>query len=84
MKTIKVDKKSPSVNELLAMARREAVLLISLDGDSFVLEEADDFDREVAELGSSQKFMNFLEKRLREKGVISIEQFAKEFDSKDA
>ena len=84
MKTIKLDKKSPSVDELLAIARRETVLLVSRDGTSFVLEQADDFDREVAELGNSEKFMSFLEERSREKGVISIERFADELDSKDA
>jgi hypothetical protein len=41
-------------------------------------ERPDDFDREVAQLGSSEKFMGFLEKRSKEKGVISIEQFANE------
>ena len=84
MKTIRLDKKSPSVDELLAIARRETVLLVSPDGTSFVLEEADDFDREVAELGSSKKFMRFLEERSREKGAISIDQFADELDSTDA
>lgn len=84
MKTIKLDKKAPSVNELLAIARTGSVLLVSEDGASFVLEEADDFDREVAQLGSSEKFMRFLKKRSQEKGVISIEQFAKELNSKEA
>ncbi len=50
MKPIKLDKKSPSVDELLAIARREPVLLVTPDGENFVLEEADDFDREVVEL----------------------------------
>ena len=72
------------VDELLAMARRESVLLVLQDGASFILEEADDFDREVAQLGSSEKFMRFLEKRSKEKGAISIEQFSKELNSKDA
>jgi len=72
------------VDELLAIARRETVLLVSEDGTSFVLEEADDFDREVAQLGSSEKFIRFLEERSREKGVISIEQFANALNSKDA
>lgn len=84
MKTIKLDKQSPSVDELLAIARRETVLLVSPDGTSFVLEEADDFDREVAELGSSKTFMSFLEGRSREKGAISIERLADELHSKDA
>lgn len=72
------------MDELLAIARQEAVLLVSPDGTSFVLEEADDFDREVTELGSSKKFMSFLEERSREQGVISIEQLADEFTSNDA
>jgi hypothetical protein len=81
MKTIKLDKKTPSVDEILAIARRESVLLVSRDGTRFLVEEADDFDREVAELGSGEKFMNFLAERSREKGVISIEQFTNELDT---
>ena len=45
MKTINMDKKTPPVDELLTIARREVVLLVSQDGTSFVLEEADDFER---------------------------------------
>ncbi|MDE2484370.1 MAG: hypothetical protein KGL32_03825 [candidate division NC10 bacterium] len=59
MKTVKLDKKSPPVDELLAFARREAILLV--------------FDQEVSKLGSNTKFMSFLEERSREQGVISIE-----------
>src|SRR5436309_12622704 len=76
MKTINLKEESPSVAQLLAMARKKSVLLVSKDGATFVLEEADEFDREVAELGNSAKFMKFLRKRSKEKGVISIEQFA--------
>ena len=78
MKTVNLSKESPSVVELLAMARHKSVLLLSQDGTAFVLEEADDFDREVAELGNSERFMKFLEKRSKERGVISIERFAEE------
>jgi hypothetical protein len=77
MTTIELNKESPSVDELLAIARREAVVLVSADGARFVLEGEDDFDREVALLGNSGKFMEFLAERSRENGVISIEQFAK-------
>lgn len=76
MKTVHLNKDSPSVSELLNMARKKSVLLVSSDGASFVLEEADDFDREVAELGNSARFMRFLKKRSKEEGVTSIEQFA--------
>lgn len=78
MKTVNLNKESPSVTELLAMARKKSVLLVSRDGTSFVLEEADEFDREVAELGNSARFMRFLRKRSREKGETTIEQFAEE------
>ena len=82
MKTVNFSKETPSVGELLAMARKKSVLLVSPDGASFVLEEADEFDREVAELGNSERFMRFLKRRSKEKGVVSIEQFAEELTQK--
>ena len=84
MKTINLDEKARSVDDLLAIARREVVLLISKDGTSFVLEEADGFEREAAELGNSDGFMKFLEDRSREKGAIPIEGYSVEIGSKDA
>ena len=74
MKTINLGKESPSVVELLAMASKKAVLLVSKDGTAFVLEEANEFDREVAEFGGSKKFMEFLGKRSKEPAVTSIEE----------
>ena len=81
MKTINLDKKAPSLDELIAIARHEVVLLVSQDGTTFVLEEAGDFEREVAQLGNSQTFMRFLKERSLEKSATSIEQFAGELDS---
>ena len=82
MKTVNLNKESPSVGELLAMARKKSVLLVSREGAIFVLEEADEFDREVAELGNSARFMKFLKKRSQERGATSIEQFAEELTEK--
>jgi len=78
MKTINLKEESPSVSQLLAMARKKSVLLVSKDGATFVLEEADEFDREVAELGGSEKFIKFLRKRSKEQAVTPIEEFAKQ------
>ena len=78
MKTINLKEESPSVAQLLAMARKKSVLLVSKDGATFVLEEADEFDREVAELGGSEKFIKFLRKRSKEQAVTPIEEFAKQ------
>jgi len=82
MKTVNLSKESPSVNELLAMAREKSVLLVSDDGTTYLLEEADDFDREVAVLGNSDRFMRFLKKRSKEKSVISIEGLAEVLSEK--
>src|SRR5438445_12511893 len=78
MKTINLKEESPSVAQLLAMARKKSVLIVTKDGATFVIEEADEFDREVAELGGSEKFIKFLRKRSKEKAVTSIEEFAKQ------
>jgi hypothetical protein len=84
MKTINLQKDSPSLRQLLTMASNEAVLLVSDDGKTFMLEEADKFDREVQELGNSDRFMKFLEERSKEKGVIPIEQLINNLNIKDA
>ena len=82
MRTVHLDKESPSIGELLAMARKKSVLLVSGDGAAFVLDDAGEFDREVAELGNSASFMRFLKKRSKARGVTSIEQFADELTDK--
>src|SRR5213083_2581574 len=82
MKTVNLSKGSPSVNELLAMAREKSVLLVSDDGTTYLLEEAGSFDREVAVLGSSERFMRFLKKRSKEKSVISIDELTDELTEK--
>jgi hypothetical protein len=43
-----------------------------VSGEDFVLEPADEFDREVAALGASEKFMSFLDARAKETGDISL------------
>jgi hypothetical protein len=84
MKTINLQKDSPSLRQLLTMASNESVLLVSDDGKTFMLEEADEFDREVQELGNSDRFMKFLEERSKEKGAIPIEQLINNLNIKDA
>ena len=43
---------------------------------SFILEEIDDFEKEVEKLGNSEKFMSFLGERSKEKETIPIEGIA--------
>ena len=52
MKTVNLSKESPSINELLIMARNKSLLLVADDGTTYLLEEADNFDQEAAQLGN--------------------------------
>lgn len=77
MKTVDLSKRQPSLRELLALAKSGAVLIHSASGDDFVLEQADELDRETAALGASEKFMSFLAERSEEEASLSIEQMRK-------
>lgn len=60
------------MSDVLTLAKSEAVLIHSPSGEDFVLESADEFDREVATLGASEKFACFLEARSKETGGIPL------------
>ena len=44
------------------------------EGGEFILEVADAFEREVAELSQNEKFMAFLAERSKEPGVVSLDE----------
>jgi hypothetical protein len=72
MKEIDLAKEQRSLSEVLTLAKSEAILIHSASGDDFVLEAADEFDREVAALGANEKFTSFLEARSKETGAIPL------------
>lgn len=76
MKTVDLMEKKQSLEELLKIARSEAVLIHSAEGIDFLLEEADEFEREVATLGNSEKFMTFLERRSKERSEVPASEIA--------
>lgn len=82
MKTIHLKNQAPSVKQLLSWASSEALLLVSQDGKTFMLEEADEFDQEVKELGGSAPFMRFLEERAKEGAGIPLERLASKLKAK--
>jgi predicted ATPase len=73
MRTLDLRQQKTTVDELLRFARAETVRIVNADGDEFILEAADAFEREVAELGQSEKFMAFLAERSKEPGVVSLD-----------
>ncbi len=76
MKTIDLKREKHSIEEILTMAKSDTVIIHSIDGPDFLLEEADEFDQEVARLGSSDKFMSLLEERSREEDDIPMNEVA--------
>jgi predicted ATPase len=73
MRTLDLRQQRMTVNELLRFARTESVRIVAEEGDEFILEVADAFEREVTELSQSEKFMVFLTERSKEPGVISLD-----------
>jgi hypothetical protein len=54
------------------------------DGEEFVLESADAFEREANELRCSARFMAFLAKRAAERGRIALEDIESRLTGKDS
>jgi hypothetical protein len=74
MKTLDLTKGRHSLGEALKLAQSGTLLIHSAAGEDFLLEHADDFDREAAALGKSKRFASFLEARSKETGDIPINQ----------
>ena len=74
MKRIDLTKEQHSLSDVLTFAKSETVLIHSSSGEDFVLESADEFDREVAALGASERFASFLEARSKETGDIPLRE----------
>jgi len=77
MKTIDLAREDRTLAELLALAKGDSLLIRSAAGEDFLLEPADDFDREVALLGQSERFMSFLQDRSKEEGGTPLAEIRK-------
>jgi hypothetical protein len=80
MITLDLRDQTVTIEELLRIASSDSVLIRSNGGQEFILEAADTFEHEVAELGGSEKFMQFLAERSKEPGTIPIEQLKQELE----
>jgi hypothetical protein len=78
MTTVDLRQHNATVEELLRLANQDAVVIIAENGREFVLEEADEFDKEVAQLSGSKNFIDFLKRRIKEPAAISIDDLEKE------
>ncbi len=78
MTTVDLRQNEITVKELLHLADNEAVVIVAENGREFVLEEADEFDKEIAALSGSEKFINFLKERAKEPASLSLDEVEKE------
>lgn len=74
MKALDLRQQQITVEELLQFASTESVLILNKNGSEFILEAADAFERELTELGHSEKFLTFLAERSQEPGSITLKE----------
>ena len=77
VKTKDLGKEQPSLADVLTLPKTEPVVIHSGPGEDYLLEPADEFGREAAQLGGSEKFLSFLEARSNEAGDIPIAEARK-------
>jgi hypothetical protein len=80
MKTLDLKRKPITLEKLLKLAATGSVRIIAADGHAFVLEKADDFDREVELLGKSKKFRRFLKARSKESATTTLQEYRKSLE----
>ena len=80
MKVLDLTRKQITLDELLSLASAGSVRILTADGRAFVLEDADDFDREAELLGKSKKFRRFLKERSKEAATTSLEDYRRSLD----
>ena len=81
MKTIDLEKETIDLAEVIKIARGEPVLIVTPDGKEFCLAEADDFEKEVEVLRSSQSFQKFLDERSASTKKILLEEIEAEIET---
>ena len=80
MRTINLAEEKLALEEVIQLARKEPVLLLTSDGKEFLISEADDFEREVETLRASQAFQRFLDERSKSKSAIPLEEIEREIE----
>ena len=84
MKTVDLRQQHVSIDELLRCVGTDVVRITSKDGEEFVLEAADSFEREARELGQSENFMAFLAQRSGERGRVPLAEIEARLSRVDA
>lgn len=63
MKRIQLAEQPLDLGQLLDMAQESPIMVVAMDGKTFMVSLADDFEQEVEQLRHSQEFQSFLDSR---------------------
>ena len=69
-----------ALEALLKLATAGSVRILTSDGHAYILEDANEFDKEVKLLGKSKKFQRFLSRRSKEPATRSLEDYRRSLD----
>jgi hypothetical protein len=78
MKIIELENGQLTLDEVMALAKSEAVVLRQPDGKMFALAPVNDFEVEVEMLKNNTEFMTFLQQLSQEKATISLRSLREE------
>ena len=78
VKVIELKQAHPTLDELIALAKDELVVLRKSDGSVYALSQVDDFDLEVEPLKKNPEFMTMMKQLSLEKAAISLQDLRKE------
>ena len=80
MKTIELTQSSPTLTEVLEMARRDNLVIKAEGGREFLLTQVDDFAEEVRRTRQNQKLMTLLDESTKDPRRFTHEQIKKELN----
>jgi hypothetical protein len=78
MKIIELEKEQFTLDEVITLAKNEALVLRKPDGQMFALAPINDFEVEVELLKNNTEFMAFLKQLSQEKASISLKSLREE------
>ena len=80
MKTVKLTREPPSLMELLALASEDNLILITGEGQEFVLAEIGDLDDEIELVRQNKDLMGFLAQRSYDTKKYTLRQVREKLD----
>ncbi|OUC12160.1 MAG: hypothetical protein B0A82_23905 [Alkalinema sp. CACIAM 70d] len=81
MKIVELHNEQFTLDEIITLAKGEAIVLRNSDGNLFALASIDDFDVEIELLKKNPDFMALLKELSQEKATISLKSLRGELGS---